>query len=102
MPKLKQKTFLNEIEYDKLYPSGSAPARIYGTPKMHKFSSSDSFPKPRLIVSFIGTFNNNLARFLYDLLSPLVPNDYSCKGTFLLFHKLRIQISPKNFLFPSM
>ena len=30
--KLKQKNFFNEIEYDKLYPSGSAPARIYGTP----------------------------------------------------------------------
>ena len=27
--KLKQKNFLNEIEYEKLYPSGSAPARIY-------------------------------------------------------------------------
>ena len=26
--KLKQKNFLNEIEYDKLYPSGFAPARI--------------------------------------------------------------------------
>ena len=32
--KLKQKNFFNEIEYDKLYPSGSAPAHIYGTPKM--------------------------------------------------------------------
>ena len=28
--KLKQKNFFNENEYDKLYPSGSAPARIYG------------------------------------------------------------------------
>ena len=80
--KLKQKIFLNEIEYDKLYPSGSVPARIYGTPKMHKFSSSDSFPKLRPIVSSIGTFNYNLARFLCDLLSPLVSNDYSCKDTF--------------------
>ena len=35
--KLKQKNFFNEIEYDKLYPSGSAPARIYGTPKIQKF-----------------------------------------------------------------
>ena len=58
--KLKQKNFFNEIEYDKLYPSGSAPARIYGTPKMHKFSSSDSFPKLPLIVSSIGNFNYNL------------------------------------------
>ena len=32
--KLKKKNFLNEIEYDKLYPSGSAPARIYGTRKI--------------------------------------------------------------------
>ena len=72
----------NEIEYDKLYPSGSAPARIYGTPEMHKFSSSDLFPKLRPIVSSIGTLNFNLARFLRDLLSPLVPNDYSWKDTF--------------------
>ena len=97
---LKQKIFFNEIEYDKLYPSGSAPARIYSTPKMHKFSSNDSFPKLRPIVSSIGTFNYNLARFLCDLLSPLVPNDYSCKDTFLLFPRLRMQIFPKNFLFP--
>ena len=50
---------------------------------MHKFSSSDSFPKLRPIVSSIGTFNYNLARFHCDLLSPLVPNDYSCKDTFV-------------------
>ena len=58
--KLKQKNFFNEIEYDKLYPD-SAPARIHGTPKMYKFSSSDSFPKLRPIVSSIGTFNYNLS-----------------------------------------
>ena len=98
--KLKQKNVFNEIEYDNLYPSASAPARIYGTPKMHKFTSSGSFPKLCLIVSSIGTFNYNLAHFLCDLLSPLVPNDYSCKDTFLLFLKLRMQIFPKNFLIP--
>ena len=80
--KLKLKNFFNENEYDKLYPSGSVPARIYGTPKMHKFSSSDSFPKLPTIVSSIGTFKYNLSRFLCHLLSPLVPNNYSCKDTF--------------------
>ena len=55
--KFKQKIFFNETEYDKSYPSGSAPACIYGTPKMHKFSSSDSFRTLRPIVSSIGTFN---------------------------------------------
>ena len=65
-----------------MYPSGFAPSRIYGTRKMHKFSPSDSFPKLHPIVLSIGTFSYNLARFLCDLLSPLVPNDYSCKYTF--------------------
>ena len=77
--KLKQKkAFFNKNGSDKLYPSGSVPARIYSTPKMHKFLTSDSFPQLRPIVSSIGTFNYNLAPFLCDLLSPLVPNDYSC------------------------
>ena len=93
---IKITTFFNKkcftkIEYDKLYPSDSAPAHIYGTPKMYKFSSSDSFPKLRLIILSIDTFNYYLARFLCDLLSPLVPNDYSCKVFFLLFLKLRMQ-----------
>ena len=66
--KLKEKNVFNEIEFDKFCPAASAPALIYGFPKMHKFFSSDSFPKLRAIVSSIGTFNNNLARFLCELL----------------------------------
>ena len=80
-----------------MYPSGSAPARIYGTLKMHKFSSSDSFPKLRPIVSSIGTFNYNLARFLCDLLSPLVPNDYSCKDTFSFVSQIKNANLSKKF-----
>ena len=81
-----------------MYPSGSAPALIYATPKMHKFSSSDSFPKLRPIVSSIGTFNYNLARFLCDLLSPLVPNDYSCKDTFSFVSQIKNANLSKKFL----
>ena len=87
--KLKQKTFFNENEYNKWYPSGPAPAYIYGTPKMYKFFSSDSFPSLRPIVSSIGTFNYNLTRFLCGLLSPLVPNDYSCKDTFSFVSQIK-------------
>ena len=65
-----------------MYPSGSAPAPFYGTPKIHKFSSSDLFPKLRPVVSPIGTFNYNLALFVFNPLSPFVPNDYSCKDSF--------------------
>ena len=81
-----------------MYLSGSAAALIYGTPKMHKFSSSHSFPKLCLIVSSIGTFNYNLARFLCDLLSPLVLNDYSCKDTFSFVFQIKNGNFSKTFL----
>ena len=82
-----------------MYPSDSAPVSIYGTPKMQKFSSSDSFPKPRPIVLSIGTFNYNLARFLCDLLSPLVPNEYSCKDTFSFVSQIKsANLSKKVFV----
>ena len=84
--------------YDKLYLSSSAPARIYGTLKMHKFCSSDSFPKLRPIASSIGTFNYNLSRFLCDLFSPLVPNDYSCKDTFSFVSQIKNANLSKKFL----
>ena len=48
---------------------------------MRKFTSNNSFP--------IGTFNYNLARFLCDLLSPLVPNDYPCKDTFSFVSEIK-------------
>ena len=96
--KLKQNNFFNENGYDKLYPSGSAPAHIYGTPKMHKFSSSDSLPKFRPIFSYISTFYCNLTGILCDLFSPLVPNDYSCKDTFSFVSQMKNANLSKIFL----
>ena len=65
---------------------------------MHKFSSTDSFPKLCLIVSTIGTFNYKLARFLFDLCSPLVPNDYSCKDAFSFVSQIKNANLAKKFL----
>ena len=56
---------------------------------MHKFFSCDSFPQICLIISSTGTFNYNLARFLCDLLLPLVPNDYSCKDNFSFVFEMK-------------
>ena len=81
-----------------MYPSGSAAACIYATPKMQKFSSSDSFPKLRPIVSSIDTFNYNLAHFLCNLLSSLVSNDYSCKDTFSFVSQIKNTNLSKIFL----
>ena len=65
---------------------------------MHKFSSRDSFPKLCPIISSRGTFKYNLARFLCDLLSPLVPNDNSCKDTFSFVFQIKNANLSKKFL----
>ena len=54
-----------------------------------KYFSSDSS---------IGTFNYNLARFLCDLFSPLVPNGYSCKDTFSFVSQIKNANLPVKFL----
>ena len=67
---------------------------------MHKFFSSDSFPKLRPIVSSIVTFNYNLVRFLCNLLSSLAPNDYSCKDTFSFVSQIKNANLSRKFLVP--
>ena len=42
-----------------------------------------------MIVSFIGTFKYDLACFLCDLLSLVVPDDYSCKDTFSFVSQIK-------------
>ena len=39
--KLKNKQFFTKEVYDKIYPSGSKPASIYGLPKIHKLNVHD-------------------------------------------------------------
>ena len=95
---LLRSSIFSKIEFDKLYCSGPTPACIYVTPEMYKFSSSDSFPKLCLIVSSIVTFNYNFACFLWDLLSPLVPNDYSYKDTFSFASQIKNANLSKKFL----
>ena len=65
----------------KLCHSSSAATRFYGTPKMQKFWYTFDILSP--IVLSIGTFNYDLSHFFFDLLSPVVPHDYSYKDTFL-------------------
>ena len=58
-----------------MHPSSSALTRIYGTPKMQKFSSC-------------------------DLLSPIVPNDYSLKDTFSFVSQIKnANLSKKIYYF---
>ena len=84
---LKKKGFLSEANYEKIYPTGSVPARIYGLPKIHKkYATVPSF---RPIVSSLGTFNYNLAVFLGELLSDVIPTEHSCVDTFTFINELK-------------
>ena len=76
--KLKQKIFLTKMNLLSYILLVLLLLVSNGTSKMHKFYPNDTFPKLRPIFSF----NYDVARFLCDLLSPPVPDDYSCKDTF--------------------
>ena len=80
--KLKKNDEIENTIYDKIYRSGSQPARIYGLPKMHKVQDDSSTPPFRPIVSSIATYNYNLAKYLCTLLNPHIPNDYCAHDTF--------------------
>ena len=78
---LKNKDFFTKEQYDNIYPCGSQPARVYGTPKTHKLKSPTYTLMFRPIVSSIGTYNYNLKKFLTDMLDPVIPTEYCAKGS---------------------
>ena len=77
--KLKKNGEIDDTTYKDIYPTGSQPARIYGLPKMHKAREPSSAPPFRPIVSSIGTYNYNLAKFLCTLLDCHIPSDFCAR-----------------------
>ena len=94
--KLKNGNIINERVYDKIYPKGSLPARIYGLPKIHK--KFDRIPSFRPVVSSIGTFNYYLAQFLGGLLTPLLLMEYTAKDTFTFIDQIKQVSSSGKFM----
>ena len=80
--KLLKNGHLDRCVYDKIYPAGSQPARIYGLPKMHKAREPNSIPPFRPIVSSIGTYNYELAKYLRILLELHIPSEHCALDTF--------------------
>jgi len=92
--KLKKDGFLNDDIYNDIYPNGSLPARIYGLPKMHKLSSTNSTLKFRPIVSSISTYNYKLAKYLCTFLTNF-PSPYSSEDSFSFIKEIQ-QVSFTN------
>ena len=84
---LKNNNCLKDVEYEKIYSSGSSPVKIYGSPKMHKPFDSNSPPDIRPVVSFIGTYNYSFCKYLCELLSPNLPNEFCIVSTVQEFSK---------------
>ena len=59
---------------------------------MHKDREANSTPPFRPIVSSIGTYNYNLAKYLCHLLTPHIPADYCATDTFTITQKKRSAI----------
>ena len=64
---LKNKGQLDKDTYERIYPIGSQPDRLYGLLKMHKARQPNEAPPFRPIVSSTGTYHYNLSKFLCDL-----------------------------------
>ena len=60
---------------------------MYDLPKLHKMF--DSVPAFRPILSSIGTYNYQIAKFLSKLLDDAIPSDHSTKDTFSFFEELK-------------
>ena len=82
--------------YEKMYPTGSSPTKISGSPKTHKPFDTNSPPKFHPIVSSNGTYNYSISKYLYELLSPNLPNEFCRKDTFTFVEeKKEVSINDK-------
>ena len=95
---LKNKGFFTDESYDKIYPSGSKPGSIYGLPKIHKLNINKDNLSLRPIISSIGTYNNNLSKFLTNLLAPVIPTSNCTKDPFTFCEEIKKVRGTNKFL----
>ena len=90
--RLHKKGELDDASYKQLRPTGSCPSKLYGLPKIHK---KDTPLRP--IISQIGSYTYNVAKFLVPILKPLTVNEYSIKDSFSFAHEL-LAINKGNYM----
>ena len=75
--KLSKLNIITKESYNFISTFGSSPGILYGLPKTHK---KDVPVRP--VLSTIGSFNYNLAKFLVPIIEPLTTNQYTLKNSF--------------------
>ena len=76
---LKNNRCLDNVQYGKVV---FFLLKCMGHLKYRKPFNSNSLPNFRPIVSFVGTYNYNFIKYLCELLSPNLPNEFCTKDTF--------------------
>ena len=74
---------MTEDIYHRILPHGSRYSVLYGLPKIHKNDAP-----VRSLISAIGTYNYKLAKYMVEILSPLINSRYILKETFDFVNKI--------------
>ena len=71
---------------------------MYGLPKLHKVKDSCPLPPFRPIVSSIGTYNYQLAKYLCNLLTPVISYDHCTTDLFRFADEIQKVRYPSLFM----
>ena len=95
----KIKSKLSKDEYNKIYPTGSASGKLYGTAKVNKMAKIDNIDNPPiwLIVSNISAASYHLAKHLAKLLSLLSHSDFIVKNTKTFIQDFKNMLPPDDY-----
>ena len=87
---LKKNGLLDCNIYREIYPTGSHAIRLYSLPKLHKVKDPKTVTPPfRPIVSSIGTYNYNLAKYLCSLLKPHISSEFCATDMFSFVREIQ-------------
>ena len=96
---MKNKNIFTKETCEIIYPSGSKTAFIYGTPEIHKLKHKNiSDLSLRSIISSIGTYNYNQAKFLSSLLEPVISTTHCTKDLFSFCQEIKKVRDSNKFL----
>ena len=96
--RLNNKGYFDESVYDYIYPAGSLPPRLYGTPKTHKIKEKSDIPHLRPIVSLINSYNYNFASYLCELLAAFIPSANCTKESFTFIKDIQEVSTQHSFM----
>ena len=93
--KLLKLKIITDETFKYLFSSGSSVGVLYGLPKIHKVNNPI-----RPILSTIGTFNYNLAKFFVPIIEPLTVNTYTLQNSYDFVKEIR-NINMSNMIMAS-